>query len=161
MVLLCFVLDLRSLSPPVIRDLKQSLFQLANYYAISSPKISNYVDGTESNSKLLPDRIGLCYIVRNRISCSDELKIAYKPQGKFSLRDLHGALSNLPLDAFCPESNDSGALCKDLKLADVLSEKTVYTWGVQDENVKRKVILISSSLVGALDSETMSALIVR
>lgn len=49
----------------------------------------------------------------------------------------------------------------DLKLADVLSERIVYTWGVQDENVKRKVILISSSLVGALDSVTMSALIVR
>lgn len=42
----------------------------------------------------------------------EQLKIAYKPQGKFSLRDLHRALSNLPLDAFCPESNDSGALCK-------------------------------------------------
>ena len=49
----------------------------------------------------------------------------------------------------------------DLKLADVLSEKTVYTWGGQDKTVKRKVILISSSLVGALDSVTMKALTVR
>ncbi|KAH6771968.1 hypothetical protein C2S51_010372 [Perilla frutescens var. frutescens] len=158
MVLLCFVLDLRSLSPPVLRDLKQSLFQLANYYAISSPKINDYVDGTQSTSKPLPDRIGLCYIVRNRITCCDELKIAYNPQGKFSLRDLHRALSNLPVDAFCYESNDSGAICKDLKLTHVLSEKTVYTWGDQDKNVERKVIFISSSLVGALDSVTVKAL---
>ncbi|XP_057767735.1 uncharacterized protein LOC130988011 isoform X2 [Salvia miltiorrhiza] len=156
MVLLCFVLDLRSLSPPVLRDLKQSLLQLANYYAVSSPKVDYCVDGTQSNSKPLPDRIGLCYIVRNRITCSDELKIAYNPQGKFSLRDLHRALNNLPLDTFCPESNDSEGIY--LKLADVLSEKTVYTWGGQDKTVKRKVILISSSLVGALDPVTMKAL---
>ncbi|KAL1563820.1 hypothetical protein AAHA92_06243 [Salvia divinorum] len=156
MTLLCFLLDLRSLSPPVLRDLKQSLLQLANYYAISSPKVDCHVDGIESNSKPLPDRIGLCYIVRNRINCCDELKIAYNPQEKFSLRDLHRALNNLPLDASCPESNDSEGIY--LKLADVLSEKTVYTWGGQDKTVKRKVILISSSLVGALDSVTMKAL---
>ncbi|KAG6424421.1 hypothetical protein SASPL_114839 [Salvia splendens] len=152
MALLCFVLDLRSLSPPVLRDLKQ----LANFYAISSPKVDCHVDGIQSNSKPLPDRIGLCYIARNIISCCDELKIAYNPQEKFSLRDLHHALSNLPLDTFCPESNDSEGIY--LKLADVLSEKIVYTWGGQDKTVKRKVILISSSLVGALDSVTMKAL---
>lgn len=132
MVLLCFVLDLRSLSPPVLRDLKQvrsnaqalqfeglfckkffsrsesysssirrweileigqyvwfwqnsicdglifallcqSLLQLANYYAISSPKVDSRVDETQSISKPLPDRIGLCYIQRNRITCSDEV----------------------------------------------------------------------------------------
>ncbi|XP_042063240.1 uncharacterized protein LOC121807111 isoform X1 [Salvia splendens] len=160
MALLCFVLDLRSLSPPVLRDLKQSLLQLANYYAISSPKVDCHVDGIQSNSKPLPDRIGLCYIARNRISCCDELKIAYNPQEKFNLRDLHHALSNLPLDTFCPESNDSEGICKDLKLADLLSEKIVYTWGGQDKTIKRKVIMISSSLVGTLDSVTMKALTV-
>ncbi|XP_042058630.1 uncharacterized protein LOC121802995 isoform X2 [Salvia splendens] len=72
MALLCFVLDLRSLSPPVLRDLKQSLLQLANFYAISSPKVDCHVDGIQSNSKPLPDRIGLCYIARNIISCCDE-----------------------------------------------------------------------------------------
>ncbi|KAI3463511.1 hypothetical protein Pfo_020174 [Paulownia fortunei] len=158
MVLLCFVLDLRSLSPPILRDLKQSLLQLANYHAVSCPKINNSFDGTQSNSKPLLDRIGLCYVLRNRISCSDELKIAYNPHGNFNLRDLHHALNNMPTDAFSPESNDSGALCRDLKLADVLCGKILYTWGGHDKNVARKVIWISSCLVGTLDSVTMKAL---
>ncbi|KAL8497340.1 hypothetical protein ACS0TY_020869 [Phlomoides rotata] len=64
----------------------------------------------------------------------------------------------MPIDAFSPESNDSEALCKDMKLADILSEKTIYTWGGHDKNVARKVIWISSYLVGALDSVTMKAL---
>ncbi|KAK6153811.1 hypothetical protein DH2020_013450 [Rehmannia glutinosa] len=154
MVLLCFVLDLRSLSPPILRDLKQ----LANYYAVSSPKTNNSFDGNQSSSKPLPDRIGLCYVSRNRISCSDELKIAYNPHGNFNLRDLHHALNSLPTDAFSPESSDSGALCRDLKLADVLSEKILYTWGGHDKNIARKVISISSCLVDTLDSATMKAL---
>ncbi|KAK6127911.1 hypothetical protein DH2020_038340 [Rehmannia glutinosa] len=157
MVLLCFVLDLRNLSPPILRDLKQSLLQLANYYAVSSPKTNNSFDGTQSNSKPLPDRIGLCYVSRNQISCSDELKIAYNPHGNFNLRDLHHALNNLPTDAFS-QSNDSGALCRDLKLADVLSEKILYTWGGHDKKIARKVISISSCLVDTLDSATMKAL---
>lgn len=49
----------------------------------------------------------------------------------------------------------------DMKLADILSEKTVYTWGDQDKNAARKVIWISSYLVGVLDSVTMKALTVR
>ncbi|KAK4414054.1 hypothetical protein Salat_2818200 [Sesamum alatum] len=158
MVLLCFVLDLRSLSPPVLRDLKQSLLQLANYYAVSCQKINNSSDSTHSISKPLLDRIGVCYVLRNRTSCSDELKIAYNPHGNFNLRDLHHALNNLPADAFLPEYNDSVCEYKDLKLADVLSEKTIYTWGDHDKNVARKVIFISSYLVGTLDSVTMNAL---
>ncbi|EYU24548.1 hypothetical protein ABFS82_04G115000 [Erythranthe guttata] len=158
MVLLCFVLDLRSLSPPILRDLKQSLLQLANYYAVSCPKIDNSSRGIQSQSKTLLDRIGLCYVLRNRISCSDELKIAYSPQVNFNLRDFHHAVNSLPTDAFFSESNDSGALCKDLKLTDVLSEKNVYSWGNRDRNIGKKVILISSYLVGTLDSATMKAL---
>ncbi|GFQ01943.1 hypothetical protein PHJA_002338200 [Phtheirospermum japonicum] len=153
MVLLCFVLDLRSLSLPILRDLKQSLLQLANYYAVSRSKINNRSDGTQSSSKPLLDRIGLCYVSRNRISCSDELKIAYNPHGNFNLRDLHHALNNLPIDGFSPESNDY-----DLKLADVLSEKILYTWEGHDKNIARKVISISSCLAGTLDSVTMKAL---
>ncbi|PIN16431.1 hypothetical protein CDL12_10919 [Handroanthus impetiginosus] len=174
MVLLCFVLDLRSLSPPILRDLKQailthpwfdfhlifllyqSLLQLANYYAVSSQKVDNNFRGTQPNSKPLLDRIGLCYVLRNRISCSDELKIAYNPHGSFNLHDFHHAVNNLPTDAFFPESHDCGALY--LKLADVLSEKVVYTWGGRNKNVATKVILISTCRVGTLDSVTMKAL---
>lgn len=49
----------------------------------------------------------------------------------------------------------------DLKLADVLSERIIYTWGGHDINVRKKVILISSSLDDAPDSVTMKALMVR
>ncbi|KAL0464021.1 UNVERIFIED_CONTAM: hypothetical protein Slati_0289700 [Sesamum latifolium] len=158
MVLLCFVLDLRCLSPPVLRDLKQSLSQLANYYAVSCRKINSSSDSTHSTAKPLLDCIGLCYVLRNRTSCSDELKIAYTPHGNFNLRDLHHALNNLPTDAFLPEYNGSVCIYKDLKLADVLSEKTIYAWGDHDKNVARKVIFISSCLVGTLDSGTVKAL---
>ncbi|GER49113.1 meiosis 1 arrest protein [Striga asiatica] len=158
MALLCFVLDLRSLSPPVLRDLKQSLFQLANYYAVSLPKINNGIDGGHSSAKALLDRIGICYVSRDRVSCADELKIAYNPHGNFNLRDLHHALNNVPTDAFSLQSSDSGALCRDLKLVDILSEESLYTWGGHDKNIARKVISISSSLTGALNSETIKAL---
>jgi hypothetical protein len=40
----------------------QSLLQLANFYAISS-----------SDSPTLRDRIGLCYVLKNHISSSDEV----------------------------------------------------------------------------------------
>ncbi|KAL2234524.1 UNVERIFIED_CONTAM: hypothetical protein Sindi_1184600 [Sesamum indicum] len=158
MMLLWFVLDLRSLSPPVLRDLKQSLLQLANYYAVSCRKINNSSDSVHSTSKPLLDCIGLCYVLRNRTSCSDELKIAYAPHGNFNLRDLHHALNNLPTDAFLPEYSNSVCIYKDLKLADVLSAKTIYAWGDHDKNVARKVIFISSCLVDTLDSVTMKAL---
>ncbi|KAA8542034.1 hypothetical protein F0562_023186 [Nyssa sinensis] len=54
------------LSPPLLGDLKQSLLLLANFNTISAP-IS---DGPRSKS--LSDRIGLCYVLKNRISRSDE-----------------------------------------------------------------------------------------
>ncbi|KAL3818456.1 hypothetical protein ACJIZ3_004361 [Penstemon smallii] len=154
MAMLCFVLDLRNLSPTLLRDLKQLLSQLGNYYAVSSSKFSKDCDSTQS--KPLLDRIGLCYVFRDRISCSDGLKIAYNPHGNFNLRDFHHAVNNLPTDAFSPESNDSGALY--LKLADVLSDKILYTWGGHDENVARKLILISSCPVNTLNSVTVKAL---
>ncbi|KAL6563137.1 hypothetical protein OROHE_005724 [Orobanche hederae] len=158
MVLLCFLLDLRSLPPLILRDLKQSLLQLANYYAVSSLMLNSRVCGTQSSSKPLLDRIGLCYVLRNQISCSDELKIAYNPHGNFNLRNLHHALNNLPTDAFSPEANDSGALCRDLKLADVLSEEFIYAWGGHDKSIARKVISISCCLAGTLDTLTMKSL---
>ncbi|KAF5731020.1 hypothetical protein HS088_TW19G00623 [Tripterygium wilfordii] len=148
MVLLCFVLDLCSLPPPLLGDVKQSLLQLANYYAISS---------SSSRSSSLEDRIGLCYVFKCRISCSVELKIAYSPIGNFSLRNFHRAVNNLPSEAFLPEIDDSGALCcHDVKLSSVLSDQVLYSWGGKD--VMRKVIVLSSCLPKHIDSAIKTSL---
>ncbi|PSR89390.1 Sperm protamine like [Actinidia chinensis var. chinensis] len=153
MVMLCFVLDLRSLSPPLLRDLKQSLLQLANFYAVSAPI------GQRSCSKFLSDRIGLCYILKDRISCLDELKVAYTPRGNFNLRDFHHAVNNLPNDVFLPELNDSGALSYcDMKLTSILGNVILYSCGGHEKDVARKVILISSCVVKNLDSVMKEAL---
>ncbi|KAJ0051798.1 hypothetical protein Pint_01316 [Pistacia integerrima] len=142
MVMLCFVLDLRSLSPPLLADLKQLLLQLANFYA-TSPSLC------QSNS--LSDRIGLCYLFNNRVSSSDELKIAFRPSGNFSLRDFHHAVNNLPINEFLPEIKDSGSICcRDVKLSSVLSDQGLYCWGGKD--VMRKVIVLSSCLPENVDS---------
>ncbi|XWS51533.1 hypothetical protein CRYUN_Cryun12cG0184200 [Craigia yunnanensis] len=149
MVLVCFLLDLRSLSPPLLRDLKQSLLQLANFYTISS--------NWRSKSDSLGDRIGLCYVIKNRISSSDELKVAYAPRGDFSLRDFHHAVNSLPTDSFSPEINDSGSLsCHDVKLASVLSDQVLYSWGGKD--IVRKVIVLSSFLPKNIDSSLKETL---
>ncbi|XVE63804.1 hypothetical protein DITRI_Ditri07aG0049700 [Diplodiscus trichospermus] len=143
MVLVCFLLDLRSLSPPLLRDLTQSLLQLANFYAISS--------NWRSKSDSLRDQIGLCYVIKNRISSSDELKVAYGPRGDFSLRDFHHAVNSLPTDSFSPEINDSGSLsCHDVKIESVLSDQVLYSWGGKD--IVRKVIVLSSLLPKNIDS---------
>ncbi|KAH0687417.1 hypothetical protein KY285_018924 [Solanum tuberosum] len=155
MVFICFVLDLRSLSPPLLRDLKQSMLQLANFYAISSPTSST----SSSRSKPLLDRIGLCYLFKNRLSRTDELKVAYSPRGNFSLRDFHHAMNNLPSDAFLPDFNGSGALCcSDLKLSSVLNDKILYSWGGHSKDITRKVVLISSCIFETLDSATKKVL---
>ncbi|GLT39900.1 hypothetical protein SLA2020_140660 [Shorea laevis] len=143
MVLLCFLLDLRSLSPSLLRDLKQSLLQLSNFYAVSSP--------WRSQSESLRGRFGLCYLFKNTVSSSDELKVAHSPRGNFSLRDFHHAVNNLPTDAFLPEISGSGSLCsRDVKLSSVLSDQVLYSWGGKD--IVRKVIFLSSSLPQKVDS---------
>ncbi|KAK8657856.1 hypothetical protein V6N13_036075 [Hibiscus sabdariffa] len=150
MVLVCFLLDLRSLSSPLLRDIKQSLLQMANFYSISS--------NWRSKSDSLRDRIGLCYVIKNRFSSSDELKVAYSPGGDFSLRDFHHAVNSLPTDSFSPEINESGSTsCYDVKLASVLSDQVLYSWGGRD--IVRKVIVLSSCLPETMDSslkETLS-----
>ncbi|KAL5700512.1 hypothetical protein ACHQM5_025947 [Ranunculus cassubicifolius] len=141
MVLLCFVLDLRTLSPPLLKELKQCLLQLANLYAIT-PGLQE-----------LRDRIGLCYIHKNKITCSDELKIVYSPRGNFSLRDFHHAVSNLPADAFLPEMMDSEAAAidgGDVAFVKLFSEEILYSWGGKD--IVRKVIFLSSCLLENIDS---------
>ncbi|KAK1569306.1 hypothetical protein Q3G72_035209 [Acer saccharum] len=150
MVALCFVLDLRSLSSPLLAELKQ----LANFYAISLPL-------HKSNKNPLSDRIGLCYLFKNRISSSDELKIAYRPRGNLSLRDFHHAVNNLPTDAFLPEVKDSGAIyccgyLSHVKLSCVLSDQVLYSWGNKD--IMRKVIVLSSCLPENIDSSTKNSL---
>ncbi|KAF6168743.1 hypothetical protein GIB67_013125 [Kingdonia uniflora] len=143
MVLLCFLLDLRTLSPPLLKDLKQSLLQLANLYAISSGR----------QFEILRDRIGLCYIQRNKVSCADELKIAYSPRGDFCLRDFHHVVNNLPNDGFLPEMIDSVATTiggGDVVLTKLLSKEVLYSWGSKD--IVRKVILIGSVLVQDINS---------
>ncbi|KAK0589549.1 hypothetical protein LWI29_015702 [Acer saccharum] len=150
MVALCFVLDLRSLSSPLLAELKQ----LANFYAISLPL-------HQSNKNPLSDRIGLCYLFKNRISSSDELKIAYRPRGNLSLRDFHHAVNNLPTDAFLPEVKDSRAIyccgyLSHVKLSCVLSDQVLYSWGNKD--IMRKVIVLSSCLPENIDSSTKNSL---
>ncbi|XVF54813.1 hypothetical protein PTKIN_Ptkin05aG0211900 [Pterospermum kingtungense] len=151
MVLVCFLLDLRRLSSPLLRDLKQSLLQLANFYAIPS--------NWRSKSDSLRDRIGLCYVIKNRISSSDELKVAYSPRGQFSLRDFHHAVNSLPTDSFSPEISGSGSIsCHDVKLASVLSDQVLYSWGGKD--IVRKVIVLSSCLPENIDSALKETLMV-
>ncbi|KAK7358736.1 hypothetical protein VNO77_00674 [Canavalia gladiata] len=141
MVQLCFVLDLRSLAPALLRDLKQSLLQLANFYAISSSSSS-----LGRKSATLGDKIGLCYIFKNRLSSSDELVIAYNPIGNFNLRDFHHAVNNLPFDAFLPDIDN----ISDLMISNVLSERVLYSW--QGKDIERKVIVITSNLPEDVDS---------
>ncbi|KAF3790438.1 hypothetical protein EJ110_NYTH16437 [Nymphaea thermarum] len=100
MTFLCFVFDLRSLPLPLLKDLRQSLLQLANLYAISSPSCG-------SRSQTPGDLIALCYIQRNRSSGIDELEIAYSPRGQFNLRDFHHAVSSLPEDCFLSDLDAS------------------------------------------------------
>ncbi|XP_039052043.1 uncharacterized protein LOC120193676 [Hibiscus syriacus] len=149
MVLVCFLLDLRSLSPPLLRDIKQLLLQMANFRTISS--------NWRSKSDTLRDRIGLCYVIKNRVSSSDELKVAYSPRGDFSLRDFHHAVKSLPTDSFSPEINESGSTsCYDMKLASVLSDQVLYSWGGRD--IVRKVIVLSSCLPETMDSSLKETL---
>ncbi|XP_047156114.1 uncharacterized protein LOC124827159 [Vigna umbellata] len=141
MVRLCFVLDLRSLAPPLLRDIKQSLLQLANFYAISSSSKSQV-----RKSATLGDKIGLCYVFKNRLSSSDELMIAYNPVGNFILRDFHHAVNNLPYDAFQPDIDN----ISDSMISNVLSDRVLYSW--QGKDIERKVIVITSTLPEDVDS---------
>ncbi|XP_049934811.1 uncharacterized protein LOC116257172 [Nymphaea colorata] len=143
MTFLCFVLDLRSLPLPLLKDFRQSLLQLANLYAISSPSRG-------SRSQTPGDLIALCYIQRNRSSDIDELEIAYSPRGQFNLRDFHHAVSSLPEDCFLSDLDASkipeaeGPILSKLLHGDYL-----YSWGGKD--IARKVFVISSLLLESME----------
>ncbi|XP_068667051.1 uncharacterized protein [Aristolochia californica] len=145
MTLLCFLLDLRSLPPPLLRDLKQCLLQLANLYAISR-------GGADRKATVLKDRIGLCYFQRSRNSSSDELNLAYIPRGNFNLRDFHHAVSSLPTDGVSVDMIELRAnRSEDLEriFSVLLSEEMLYSWGCKD--ILRKVIFVSSCLPTTVD----------
>ncbi|KAM3346836.1 hypothetical protein ACQJBY_021052 [Aegilops geniculata] len=93
MALLCFLLDLRNIPPPLLGLLKQ-------------------------------------------------LKIAYRPGEKFSLRDFHHAVENLPLDGFLPEQHGS-VPTGDVSLQNLFSNRAIYSWATDD--ISKKVIAICLS----------------
>ncbi|XP_021731646.1 uncharacterized protein LOC110698502 isoform X2 [Chenopodium quinoa] len=144
MALLLFALDLRTLSPPFLSQLKQCLLELANLYAFSA-----------STSKLkrrkfdssLEDRIGLCYLQHSAASSSDELKVVYSPRGSsFSLCDFHYAVNHLPSYSYSPPLfEDSGSNV----LNHIVSDEVLNSAGGKDS--EKKLILISSCLLGNLD----------
>ncbi|XP_073100010.1 uncharacterized protein [Elaeis guineensis] len=142
MTLLCFLLDLRTIPPPVLRHLKQ----LANLYAVTSGRGQR--ERQAEGMPLLRDRLGLCYLHRGRSpSPSTELKIVYEPGQNFCLRDFHHAVNNLPMDSFMPEFNQSmpsGSGDQDISLTNLLTSKALNTWG--DHHVPKKVIIVCTSL---------------
>lgn len=96
MVLICFVLDLSSFQPSLLRELKQCLLQLANLYAIRKAD-----DRAKTRSY---NAIGLSCIQKNNVSGSNELRVAYHPKGTFNLREFHHAVNSLSADHFIPRA---------------------------------------------------------
>ncbi|KAF7034991.1 hypothetical protein CFC21_045937 [Triticum aestivum] len=139
MALLCFLLDLRNIPPPILGLLKQCLLHLANHYA-AAPSAS---------AAPLPDRLALCYVHHAAAAPSGsssrsppELKIAYRPGEKFSLRDFHHAVENLPLDGFLPDQHGS-VPTGDVSLQNLFSNRAIYSWATDD--ISKKVIAICFS----------------
>ncbi|GKE15766.1 hypothetical protein Tco_1423343, partial [Tanacetum coccineum] len=66
----------------------------------------------------------------------------------------------MPTDVFVPEFNNNIVVSYcDVHLSSVLSDKVLYSWG-DNEDVGRKVIVISSCLLEDIDSVTKIALLV-
>ncbi|KAL5221938.1 hypothetical protein ABZP36_026651 [Zizania latifolia] len=150
MGLLCFLLDLRNIPPPLLRLLKQCLLHLANLYAaIPSPTAD------------LPDRLALCYVhpassSSSSSSSSPQLKVVYRPGEKFSLRDFHHAVNNLPLDAFRP--NQHGSLhAGDVSLTNLFSNRAIYCWAADDISKKVIALCMSAQNTEALRRSLMDA----
>nr|CAD1833891.1 unnamed protein product [Ananas comosus var. bracteatus] len=148
MALLCFMLDLRNIPPPLLRDLKQPVFAAARE-SLRDVAGEREREGEARTVEILAlrDRIGLCYIDRSRApSSSAEVKIAYRPGERFSLRDFHHAVNSLPVDSFLPELRDSmhaKSDDRDVSLATLFSNKALYAWG--SDEVSKKVIAICMS----------------
>ncbi|CAO2185229.1 unnamed protein product [Urochloa humidicola] len=149
MALLCFLLDLRNIPPPLLHRLKQCLLHLANLYAATTPLPHPHaVSSVDAGA--LPDRLALCYVhapsSKSSSSCSSswpELKIGYRPGEKFSLRDFHHAVNNIPLDGFLPDLHGGSLLTGDVSLTDLFSNRAIYSWATDD--ISKKVIAICMS----------------
>ncbi|RWW03414.1 hypothetical protein GW17_00033424 [Ensete ventricosum] len=99
-----------------------------------------------------------------------ELKIAYRPGERFSVRDFHHAVNSISLDNFLPdvskfmhtESSTEGNtytfnffVCLlwflvEMPLTDLLNKNALYKWGSDD--VPKKVIVICSSITTSTES---------
>eukprot|EP01018_Ginkgo_biloba_P017929 Gb_40776 [translate_table: standard] len=146
MVLICFVLDLSSFQPSLLKDLKQCLLQLANLYAVRKAKCR-----TETCS---PNSIGLCCIQKNNASGSNELRIAYLPKENFNLRDFHHAVNSLSVDCLVPRSkafefpqHHGQVSCLGALFT---NKEGLYSWGPQ--SISRKVVMISSHFIESITS---------
>ncbi|XP_073015377.1 uncharacterized protein [Primulina eburnea] len=158
MVMLCFVLDLRTLPPPILQDLKQSLRMLGNYYALSSSNCSDSSGTTKS--KPLLDPFGLYYILTDMYCCFDEIKAAYSPRRDFNLHDFHHALNSLPTDNFSPDFNEFESLfCDELKLEEVLNEIVLNSRKSFERAIERKVIVICSCFVETMGHVTRDTIL--
>ncbi|KAH0466579.1 hypothetical protein IEQ34_003817 [Dendrobium chrysotoxum] len=153
-MLLCFLLDLRNISTAQLKDLKESLLQLADLYAVGYVGRERVLRTGETT--VLPDRIGLCYIQRNEsssCSSSSELKIAYKPGENFSLRDFHQAVNNLPMNfptecSVCvPTTYDSEV---ELSIRKLLRDELFYVW--DGKAILKKVIVTATSFFISSDA---------
>ncbi|WOL00955.1 hypothetical protein Cni_G09668 [Canna indica] len=146
MTLLCFLLDPRTISPASLRDLKQALLQLANFYVLSSDRAGRKQQ--KESIPFLPDQIGLCYLHWSRNSSSPlaELKIAYSPGERFSVRDFHHAVNNISLDNFMPDvcmnMHTESSSSEEIPLEDLLSNNALYKWG--SDALPKKLIIICS-----------------
>ncbi|KAG6527704.1 hypothetical protein ZIOFF_009830 [Zingiber officinale] len=154
MVLLCFLLDLRTISPPLLRQLKQGLLQLANLY-ISSPVRS----GRKSKKEIpfLRDNIALCYLQPSKPSSPTSTEVAYRPGERFSVRDFHHAVNNISLDNLFPDVKTCVPTA-EMTLADLLNNNALYKWG--SDNLPKKVIVICSTIsasTGSLRKSLMDA----
>ncbi|GJN37747.1 hypothetical protein PR202_gb26733 [Eleusine coracana subsp. coracana] len=192
MALLCFLLDLRNIPPPLLHRLKQAaelqtsltnpvlrrgvargraranlqcLLHLANLYAATTSP--SHPVSAAAAAPTLPDRLALVYVHHaassdsssssSSSSSSPELKIGYRPGENFSLRDFHQAVNNVPLDGFLPEQRGRSLHTGDVSLANLFSNRAIYSWATDD--ISKKVIAICMSVqnIEALRRSLMDA----
>ncbi|KAG2596280.1 hypothetical protein PVAP13_5KG151300 [Panicum virgatum] len=149
MALLCFLLDLRNIPPPLLHRLKQCLLHLANLYAAATPPPQPHASSS-ADAGGLPDRLALSYVhspsSKSSSSSSSswpELKIGYRPGEKFNLRDFHHAVNNIPLYGFLPDQHVGSPSSGDVSLANLFSNRAIYSWATDD--ISKKVIAICMS----------------
>ncbi|RLN25589.1 uncharacterized protein C2845_PM07G03870 [Panicum miliaceum] len=163
MALLCFLLDLRNIPPPLLHRLKQCLLHLANLYAAATPPPQPHAS-CSADAGGLPDRLALSYVhapsSRSSSSSSSswpELKIGYRPGEKFSLRDFHHAVNNIPLDGFLHDQHGGPPPTGDVSLTDLFCNRAIYSWATDDISKKVIAICMSAQNTEALRRSLMDA----